>query len=66
MPSSAERAVLQRLEGRTVRQIAEELYLSPNTVKTHIQSLYRRLGVTTRADAVARASALGLCDHDGD
>jgi len=64
IPSSAERAVLQRLEGRTVRQIADELYLSPNTVKTHIQSLYRKLGVTTRGDAVARASALGLFEHD--
>lgn len=64
MPSSAEQAVLQRLEGRTVRQIADELYLSPNTVKTHIRSLYRKLGVTTRADAVARASALGLFEQE--
>ena len=34
-----------------------------NTVKTHVRELYRKLGVTSRADAVARAEALGLLDR---
>ena len=43
-----------------VRQIGEELFLSANTVRTHMRSIYRRLSVNSRADAVARAGALGL------
>ena len=34
-----------------------------NTVKTHTRELYRKLGVTSRADAVARAEALGLLER---
>jgi LuxR family transcriptional regulator, maltose regulon positive regulatory protein len=41
-------------------QIADELYVSHNTVRTHIRHLYAKLGVHTRAEAVARARALGL------
>jgi LuxR family maltose regulon positive regulatory protein len=37
------------------REIAAELYLSVNTVKTHTKSLFRKLGVSTRAEAVARS-----------
>lgn len=45
--------VLRLLEGSlSLTAIAEQLYLSHNTVKTHTQSLYRKLGVTSRADAV--------------
>ena len=47
----------------TVREIGEALYLSPNTVKSHVRSLYRKLGVGSRQDAVARAVALGLIDE---
>jgi LuxR family maltose regulon positive regulatory protein len=43
-------------------EIAAELLLSPNTVKTQAASLYRRLGVTSRAQAVARARELGLLE----
>jgi LuxR family transcriptional regulator, maltose regulon positive regulatory protein len=40
--------------------IAGELYVSHNTVRTHIRHLYAKLGTHTRAEAVARARALGL------
>ena len=60
-PSPAELTVLRLLDtDLSVRQIGEELFLSANTVRTHKRSLYRKLRVNTRADAVARAGALGL------
>jgi LuxR family maltose regulon positive regulatory protein len=60
-PSEAELAVLRLLAGDlSVREIAEELFLSVNTVKTHTRVIYRKLGVRSRSDAVARAGALGL------
>jgi LuxR family transcriptional regulator, maltose regulon positive regulatory protein len=42
------------------REIADELYLSSNTVRTHLRHLYRKLDVHTRSQAIARARALGL------
>ena len=60
-PSPAELAVLRLLDSDlSVRQIGEELFLSANTVRTHTRSIYRKLSVNSRADAVARAGALGL------
>lgn len=44
----------------SLRKIANELYVSLNTVKTHTQSIYRKLGVSDRQDAVARGRDLGL------
>jgi LuxR family transcriptional regulator, maltose regulon positive regulatory protein len=44
----------------SMRQIAGELYVSHNTVRTHISHLYAKLGTHTRAEAVDRARALGL------
>jgi LuxR family maltose regulon positive regulatory protein len=41
-------------------EIARELYISRNTVGTHIRHLYEKLGTHTRADTVARGRALGL------
>ena len=46
--------------GLTDRQIAEELYLSINTVKWYNRQLYSKLGVGRRGQAVARAQELGL------
>jgi LuxR family maltose regulon positive regulatory protein len=45
---------------RTFREIAERLYVSPHTVKTQAISIYRKLGVSSRSDAVERAAELGL------
>jgi LuxR family maltose regulon positive regulatory protein len=41
-------------------EIARELYLSVNTVKTHLGSVYRKLGATSHGDALAKARQLGL------
>jgi LuxR family maltose regulon positive regulatory protein len=39
----------------SLREIDRELYLSANTVKTHVRMIYRKLDVSSRAEAVARA-----------
>ena len=44
----------------SAREIADELYLSVNTVKTHQRHLYQKLGARTRSQAVDQARALGL------
>jgi DNA-binding NarL/FixJ family response regulator len=46
--------------GFTVGQIATRLVLSPRTVETHLGNAYRKLGVSNRVQALARASGLGL------
>jgi LuxR family maltose regulon positive regulatory protein len=43
-----------------MRAIAAHMYVSLNTTKTHAKSVYRKLGVDSRADAVARARDLDL------
>ena len=49
-PSEAELAVLRLLATElTIRQIGEQLFLSPNTIRTHIRALYRKLGAHGRA-----------------
>jgi len=40
--------------GRSNREIGEELHLSPETVKTYVARLVRKLGASNRVDAVAR------------
>jgi DNA-binding CsgD family transcriptional regulator len=49
-------------EGLSGPNIAERLFVSPGTVKTHFQNIYEKLGVRDRAAAVARALRLGLID----
>jgi LuxR family maltose regulon positive regulatory protein len=61
----AERRVLELLPTHlTDAQMAEQLFVSRNTVKTHVKSLYRKLEVSSRADAVGRARELGLLGRD--
>jgi LuxR family maltose regulon positive regulatory protein len=47
-------------EGLTNREIASRLYLALNTVKAHTGSIYGKLGVHSRTQAVAKARTLGL------
>jgi LuxR family maltose regulon positive regulatory protein len=44
----------------SMRQIGDRLHISRNTVKSELVSLYRKLGVSSRSDAVARTNGLGL------
>src|SRR5262245_5384584 len=61
LPSDAEQPVLQLLAtDLSASEISAKLFLSPNTVRSHIRAIYRKLGVGSRADAVARAQTLGL------
>jgi len=56
-----ERTVLRYLASTlSTAEIASDLYLSVNTVKTHQRSLYRKLGAASRRDAVQRARLLKL------
>jgi LuxR family maltose regulon positive regulatory protein len=53
--------VLQLFEGEdTYRQIGQSLYVSVNTVKTHVRSIFRKLGVTSRYEALQRAREKAL------
>jgi DNA-binding NarL/FixJ family response regulator len=52
--------VRQLLGGRTNRQIAEALFLSPKTVACHVYSAMRKLDVSTRAGLAARAMEAGF------
>jgi LuxR family maltose regulon positive regulatory protein len=62
-PSPGELAVLHYLPtDLTHREIAARLFISLNTVRTHIRALYRKLQVRSREEAVGRAEALGLLD----
>ena len=56
-----ERAILRLIrEGRTTEQIAGEVYLSPSTVKYHVNALMTKLGATNRVTLAIRAYELGL------
>jgi LuxR family maltose regulon positive regulatory protein len=56
-----EAAVLRLLRGTlSLREIGQELYLSQNTIKTHTRAIYRKLGVTTRRDAITRGQDTGI------
>jgi DNA-binding CsgD family transcriptional regulator len=61
MLTEREAMVLQLLvEGRSNRDIAEELAFSLSTIRAEISTVYRKLGVGSRAEATARAIGLGL------
>ena len=58
--TAAEERVLQLLPASTYLQIADTLYISRNTVKTHLRSIYQKLGVASRSEALERAADLRL------
>ncbi|MEU6255862.1 LuxR C-terminal-related transcriptional regulator [Streptomyces sp. NPDC047043] len=59
--SEREREVLRRLaQPMSTQEIAADLFVSVNTVKTHLKSVYRKLAVNRRNDAVRRARDLRL------
>ena len=60
--SAREHEVLRLLvAGRSNAEIAAALFISPRTATTHVSHLYTKLGVGSRAEAIALA-----CDHDAD
>lgn len=61
--SDREREVLVAIaEGKSAPEIGRELYLSTATIKSHLQGLYEKLGVSDRAAAVAEAMRRGLLE----
>lgn len=59
--TSRERDVLRLVSaGRTNRQIAEELFISPKTASVHVSNILSKLGVSGRGEAAALAHRLGL------
>jgi DNA-binding NarL/FixJ family response regulator len=59
--SPREQEVLALLNnGCTNQEIAQQLFLSTNTVKTHIASIYSKLDVNRRTQALAKARSMGL------
>ncbi len=59
--SDRELVVLRMLAGRlSRREIADSLYVSQNTIKTQVRSIYQKLDVSDRGSAVANARELGL------
>jgi DNA-binding NarL/FixJ family response regulator len=65
--SAREREVLQAMmTGRQGKQIAAELQISADTVRTHTQNIYSKLDVHSRLEAVSVARAAGLQPREGD
>jgi LuxR family transcriptional regulator, maltose regulon positive regulatory protein len=56
-----EATVLRLLRGTlSSREIGQQLHLSPNTIKTHTRVIYRKLGVSTRLEAIQQGRRMGL------
>ncbi len=65
--TSQERVVLRRLsQSGTYAEIARELHVSENTIKTHVSHVYAKLGANNRASALTSARALGLLEAEDD
>jgi LuxR family maltose regulon positive regulatory protein len=58
--TAAEQRILMLLPTSTYPQIADTLFISRNTVKTHLRSIYQKLGVASRSEALERAVDLRL------
>ena len=59
-PQPAELRLLPTATHLTFKQIGERLFVSRNTVSSEVGSIYRKLGVSSRSDAVQHATAIGL------
>lgn len=63
--SSREMEVLACLaQGKTTMQVAGELFISENTVKTHVRHILEKLEASNRAEAVSKATQLGLLNQE--
>ena len=51
--------------GRCNKEIAQELYISENTVKAHLARIYKKLHLHSRAEAAAYGRRLGICKEIG-
>ena len=51
-------------EGLSRSEIADQLVLSLNTIKTHVRNIYGKLGVKNQMQAVAKARALGFLENE--
>lgn len=59
--TAREREILEHLiRGKRITEVAEQMVLSQNTVKTHLKSLYRKFGVSDRTHLVLNALASGI------
>lgn len=59
--SSSEKRVIELVcEGLTNPQIGERLYISRRTVQTHLYNVFKKLGVTSRAELAAKATDKGF------
>ena len=62
--TAKEQEVLGHLEELlTTEEMAEKMFVSVNTIRTHVRSILRKLGVNRRNSAVRRARELGMLDH---
>lgn len=58
--TAAEQRVLKLLPTGTYLEMAATLYISRNTVKSHLRSIYQKLGASSRSEAIERAVDLHL------
>ncbi len=62
--TARERDILRLIaDGQTNKQVAAALHISPETVNTHLQHIYEKLGVSSRTEAAMRARAKGILDE---
>ena len=60
--SPRELEILNKLvEGNSLRQVAEQLFISHETVRTHVKHIYKKLHVANRTEAVMKAIQQGIC-----
>ena len=63
--SPRERSILELIgQGQSNKEIARQLHISPETVKSHVKNVFLKLGVERRAQAIYQAKDLGLFDPD--